>query len=76
MIVRHRNGRAGKSIGFYNIRSNLQILPVDFIYYAGLGNGQHIIIPFHRICPIPKLLSTIVFFGKIILLNHGSHGSI
>ena len=76
MIVRHRDGRAGKSIGLYNVCPSLQILPVDFIYHAGFGDGQHIIIPFHGICPITKLLAAIVFFGKIILLNHGSHSSI
>ena len=73
MVVAHRYPLAREGVRLYDVRSSLQIAPVDILHDVGTCQIQHIVVTLHQSRNIPEHIATEVLLRQAVALNHRSH---
>ena len=76
MIVRHRNPRTVKGIGFNNVGASFQVSFMNTLNDLWLCQNEQVVIAFQIISPISKTLATVIGFFQFMALDHGTHRTI
>ena len=76
VVVPLCDGRAAEGIGFYDIGSGFQKLPVYFGDNIGPRETEQFVVAFNVGPVVSKAFSTIVRFNQVFCLNHRAHRTV
>ena len=76
LVIRHRDSRRVKGVGFNDIRPRLKVGVMDSGYHIRLTEHQQIVIAFQIAWPVGKAFAAEVLFTQTIALDHGAHAPI
>ena len=76
LVIRHRDGRRVKSVGFNDIRPGRKIGIVDSGYHIRLAENQQVVVALQVARPVGKALAAKVLLTQTVALDHGAHAPI
>ena len=76
LVIRHRDGRRVKGVGFNDIRPGLEIGIVDSGYHFRLAENQQVVVALQVARPVGKAFAAKVLLTQTIALDHGAHAPI
>ena len=76
LVIRHRDGRRVKGVGFNDIRPGRKIGIVDSGYHIRLAENQQVVVALQVARPVGKALAAKVLLTQTVALDHGAHAPI